>query len=143
MFLSTKSGVVVVSSRIKRKSSIPNWDLTLSKTGVACCKNRFQVSWLFCANKSLDAMNEISLFKKIRSLLTLILSSAEDVCCKVFCPKITIPSAGNLAIGLIPASYRSSLSSELSLLETSRTGSPAAPSDSPPLVNPAGANQTY
>ena len=50
-----------------------------------------------------------------------------------------MPSAGNCAIGLMPAEYKSSLSSEVSRLETSSTGTPPAPSESPPRAKPAGA----
>ena len=39
------------------------------------------------------------------------------------------------------ASYKLSLSSEVNLFETSKTGIPPAPSESPPRWNPAGANQ--
>ena len=49
---------------------------------------------------------------------------------------------GKLAIGLMLAAYNVSLSDEVSLSATFITGKPATPSVKPPLLNPAGANQS-
>ena len=115
IFLSTKSGVVVVSSKITLKSVKPKPAWTPSRNGMTCPLNLSQVAETFCSNNVLEAILEISFLTKIRSLLTLILSSAEGVTYKVFCPKITIPSAGKDAIGLMLTSYNLSLSSAVNL----------------------------
>ena len=72
----------------------------------------------------------------IINLLTLILSSADALSCKVFCPNATIPSPGKDAIGLTFPSYRVSLSACVNLFNTE-----TAPTI-PPLFKPAGANHS-
>ena len=73
-------------------------------------RNLFLVADVFSSNtKNLedDAMN---FFNLINSLLTLTRSSADGRPYKVFCPHTHTPCPGNDAIGLILASYNSSLS---------------------------------
>ena len=66
----------------------------------------------------------------------MILSSADALSWRVFCPNATIPSPGNWAIGLIFPSYNSSLSACVNLFSTD-----IAPTI-PPLFKPAGANHS-
>lgn len=105
----------MVESRTILKSVTPNLALTSAKNGSALRTNVFQVASTFGSNRISLAIKEIPLLTKINNLLTLIRSKALFVACRVFCPKITSPSDGNEAIGLIFASYKRSLSSALNL----------------------------
>ena len=56
IFLSTKSGVVVLSSRTTLKSVKPNAALILLRNGSTCVLNLSQVDSTFCSNRSCEAI---------------------------------------------------------------------------------------
>ena len=64
---------------------------------------------MFCSNTKLSAICTINDFNAINNLLTLILSNADAVDCKVFCPNTTTPLPGNVAIGFTLPVYKLSL----------------------------------
>ena len=93
-----------------------------------------QVAWMFGSNKVVAANLEISFFKKINNLRTLILSNADSLTCSVLLPQIIGPVSLNVAIGFNLPTYNVSLSSKVSFFL-------ALVAFTTPLVYPADANQ--
>ena len=105
MFLSITSGVLFVSSITTLKAYKPCLCWIDSKYGLTVFKNLFLVSVVFCSNIKNLLVEAIYFLTVINNLLTLILSNADGLLCKVFCPNALIPCPGNCAIGFTFASY--------------------------------------
>ena len=91
---------------------------------------------MFCSNSNPSATLPIVLLSSINNLLTFTLSKEVAAVCKVFCPNITGPCPGNVAIGFTLPKYSLSLSAGLNFLSAWITP------PTPPLLNPAGANHS-
>ena len=128
--------MLLPSSICTLKANNPCLCCTDSKYGLTIFKNLLRVAAVFCSNnKNLEEL-AINFLTAINNLRTLILSNAEDLNWSVFWPQIQTPVCGNVAIGLILASYNWSLSDWFNLILASNTF------PNTPLFKPAGANHS-
>ena len=110
---SKSSGVL---ETVTLKSIKPLSLLIESKIGFTESKKSCLTLSSFCSNNNLTATAEISFLACNNNLLTLILSSADSLICKVLLPQITVPTSEKVAIGLTLPFYKVSLSSCVNFL---------------------------